>query len=355
MDITESPRRHQHDQLGLVPQHCGPFRDPVYLGIQLEERRLRLERPTDSPGREWPQRDLLASPRSARQWGSGSSAVPSGSDDQRGHDRVSETVPPGTGTLTAISCVSTSDCQAVSDFDASTGSPSIIVTTDGGTTWLPENFPATVANFTSVSCVDTLHRTAVGSSSAGPAAVAITTTNGGGTWSSAARSGRCHQPQRHLVLERHRVCGRGFTGHPHDRRRCAMAGQGKPHRRHRPLLGQLLQCDRLHRRRRREHLGHGRRSIELDEPSRSAGIGSLVGVSCAGPANCEAVGSGTNFGGTIQTLSAPPTVTTSSPNIGTIRVRYVSSLNASGGLGRTRGPSRGARSPLGSDSHQTEL
>ena len=62
------------------------------------------------------------------------------------------------------------------------------------------------------------------------------------------------------------------------------------------------------------------------------GIGSLVGASCAGPANCEAVGSGTNFGGTIETLSAPPTVTTSSLTIGTIGVPYVSSLDASGGL-----------------------
>ena len=62
------------------------------------------------------------------------------------------------------------------------------------------------------------------------------------------------------------------------------------------------------------------------------GIGSLVGVSCAGPANCEAVGSDTDFGGTIETLSAPPTVTTNSLTIGTIGVPYVSSLDASGGL-----------------------
>jgi hypothetical protein len=55
-------------------------------------------------------------------------------------------------------------------------------------------------------------------------------------------------------------------------------------------------------------------------------------VFCAGPANCEAVGTGTDFGGTIETLSAPPTVTTTSLAVGTIGVPYASSLEASGGL-----------------------
>ncbi len=63
-----------------------------------------------------------------------------------------------------------------------------------------------------------------------------------------------------------------------------------------------------------------------------SGIGSLVGVACAGAANCEAVGAGTNFGGTIVTLSAPPTVTTTSLAIGTIGVPYTGSLDAMGGL-----------------------
>ena len=43
-----------------------------------------------------------------------------------------ETIPSGTGTLTAISCVSIRICHAVTDFDAGSGLPSIIVTTDGG-------------------------------------------------------------------------------------------------------------------------------------------------------------------------------------------------------------------------------
>jgi hypothetical protein len=55
-------------------------------------------------------------------------------------------------------------------------------------------------------------------------------------------------------------------------------------------------------------------------------------VSCFGPANCEAVGASTNFGGTIETLSVPPTVTTTNLNVGTIGVPYSSALGASGGL-----------------------
>ena len=53
---------------------------------------------------------------------------------------------------------------------------------------------------------------------------------------------------------------------------------------------------------------------------------------CASPVNCEAVGTGTNFGGTIATLSAPPNVTTTSLTVGTIGVPYAASLSAGGGL-----------------------
>ena len=55
-------------------------------------------------------------------------------------------------------------------------------------------------------------------------------------------------------------------------------------------------------------------------------------MSCAGPANCEAVGVGTNFGGTIETLSAPPSVTTTSLTMAPSACPYASSLAASGGL-----------------------
>ena len=61
-------------------------------------------------------------------------------------------------------------------------SPSIIVSTDGGTVWSSETFPATVSNFTGISCVDSTHCTAVGSSAGGPGAAILSTTNGGGTW-----------------------------------------------------------------------------------------------------------------------------------------------------------------------------
>ncbi len=63
-----------------------------------------------------------------------------------------------------------------------------------------------------------------------------------------------------------------------------------------------------------------------------SGVGSLAAVSCASSANCVATGAGSNFGGTIETLSAPPSVTTTSLTIGTIGVPYTSSLGASGGL-----------------------
>ena len=48
--------------------------------------------------------------------------------------------------------------------------------------------------------------------------------------------------------------------------------------------------------------------------------------------NCEAVGTGANFGGAIATLSAPPSVTTTSLTVGTIGVPYAASLSAGGGL-----------------------
>ena len=60
--------------------------------------------------------------------------------------------------------------------------------------------------------------------------------------------------------------------------------------------------------------------------------GRSSGVSCVTSANCVATGAASNFGGTIETLSAPPTVTTTSLAVGTIGVPYTSSLAASGGL-----------------------
>ncbi len=62
------------------------------------------------------------------------------------------------------------------------------------------------------------------------------------------------------------------------------------------------------------------------------GVGSLSSVSCVTPANCVATGAASNFGGTIETLSAPPSVTTTGLSLGTIGVPYTGSLAASGGL-----------------------
>ena len=60
--------------------------------------------------------------------------------------------------------------------------------------------------------------------------------------------------------------------------------------------------------------------VDWTSQAAPSGVGSLLGVSCVGPANCEAVGVGTDFGGTIETLSAPPSVTTTNLNAGTIGV-----------------------------------
>ena len=63
-----------------------------------------------------------------------------------------------------------------------------------------------------------------------------------------------------------------------------------------------------------------------------ASVGSLVGVDCAGTVNCVASGLGTNLGGAIVTLSAPPTVASTNLTQGTIGVRYSAWLQATGGL-----------------------
>ena len=80
-----------------------------------------------------------------------------------------------------------------------------------------------------------------------------------------------------------------------------------------------------------------------------AGVAALQGVSCASPANCEAVGTNSNFGGTIETLSAPPTVTTTALPTGTIGVPYAGTLQASGGLGPLLLGGHGRRAAARSD------
>ena len=99
------------------------------------------------------------------------------------------------------------------------------------------------------------------------------------------------------------------------------------------LHGQLPEPVRLHRGGRGEHPEVVRRRLHLG--GRACTIrhrGSLLGVFCASPVNCEAVGVGSKFGGTVETLSAPPSVTTTSLAIGTIGVPYTDTLAAAGGL-----------------------
>ncbi len=241
-----------------------------------------------------------------------------------------ESVPSGVGALTAVSCVSASICHAVSDFGS--GSPSIIATSDGGSVWSPESFPATVTDFTGISCVDSQHCTAVGSSSGGPDAAILSTTNGGATWTpqtvptavttldgiSCTGDATCQATGSQVVRTVDGGSQWNDLGSP--------AGTT-------PLAA--ISCISAS-----DCTAVGGTSI-VDTITGGAswtsqgvpfGVGFLVGVSCASPANCEAVGAGTDFGGTIETLSAPPTVTTTSLTVGTIGVPYTNTLGASGGL-----------------------
>ncbi len=245
---------------------------------------------------------------------------------------TAETVPSGVGDLTAISCVDSSTCQAVSDYSTGSGLPSIIVTTDGGTRWSSERFPATVTDFSGISCVDPLRCTAVGSSSNGPGATILNTTDGGGHWlpqsvpaGIATLDGiSCSSATTCLATGSQVISTNDGGSHWND----LGAPTGATH-----LLAVSCSdsstCTAVGRTDIVRTTDGGQSWVAQDVPS---DVGSLAGVSCAGPANCEAVGAGSRSGGTIETLLAPPAVTTTTLTIGTIGVRYTASLGAAGGL-----------------------
>ena len=103
------------------------------------------------------------------------------------------TVNGGSGPLRSISCSSSEVCVAVGPNAAGLSDPSAaataIVTTDGGATWNPENFPSGTSGVNQMSCASSTQCSAVGSSlsasSSGTVQLADSA-DGGQTWSLAS-------------------------------------------------------------------------------------------------------------------------------------------------------------------------
>ena len=195
----------------------------------------------------------------------------------------------------------------------------------------PRPFPETSISLAAIACPDSLTCVALGTTTSGPAI--ISTVEWRHQLVARDRSLGSHGAQRNLLFERRNLSGRRFHRAVDRERRRPVDQPGRPARLDRAvgcLLPQLRRsappwagrtsC------RRRTAAAHG---IRKRSP---AGVSNLVAVNCVGPANCVAGGSGTNGGGMIATLLAPPTVTTTSLPGGAIGVPYASSLNATGGL-----------------------
>jgi photosystem II stability/assembly factor-like uncharacterized protein len=90
----------------------------------------------------------------------------------------SSPTPSAGGEFIGISCPSTSTCVAVGAAGPSDSTGLVEVSTDGGQTFTDEPVPAGTPELNAVSCVDVLHCTAVGGSTV------LVTTDGGTTWTS---------------------------------------------------------------------------------------------------------------------------------------------------------------------------
>ena len=90
-----------------------------------------------------------------------------------------QALPAGTGPLSAVSCASTSACEALGS-DPYVGAPFIVGTTDGGATWQSQTAPSGIQYLTQIACPSTSACTGIGETSAGPAIIG--TTDGGTTW-----------------------------------------------------------------------------------------------------------------------------------------------------------------------------
>ena len=239
-------------------------------------------------------------------------------------------VPAGVGALSGLSCVTNSTCQAVSDYHS--GSPSILVSRDGGGSWNRESFPLTVTDFTAISCADASNCTTVGSSSIGPGPAILSTRNGGSNWVpqtvptgvTALNGVSCSSDTTCVAVGSEIIQTSDGGSH--------WVNLGNPTR---TTTFEGVSCFST-----TNCTVVGGANI-LDSTNSGAtwtgqvvptGIRNLVGVACAGGANCETVGSGDNFGGAVVTLSAPPTITTTTVTSGTIGIRYVATLAAAGGL-----------------------
>ena len=277
-----------------------------------------------------------------------------GTTDSGANWTTETVIPADVGDLTGVSCVSTSICQAVSDYDSNLGSPSIIATTNGGTTWSTEHIPGTATNFTAISCSDPMNCTAVGSSTTGPGVAILNTTDGGTVWTTQVPPSGVTSPGRHLLCHEHGLPRNGIKRDRHENGGTQWSDLGSP-------AGSTTltsvscfsesSCTAVGG---TDILLTTDGGVNWTDQVVPSGVGSLLGVSCVGPANCEAAGVGTDFGATIETLSAPPSVTTTALNVGTIGVPYASSLGATAGSPPTRGPSPEELSLRACTSRQTE-
>jgi photosystem II stability/assembly factor-like uncharacterized protein len=96
---------------------------------------------------------------------------------------ATESLPAGVGSLSAISCASSSVCEA-SGNTVVPGTPVIVGTTDGGATWQSQTVPSGIESINQISCPSVSDCTGVGDAPGGSTgSVAIVdSTNGGATW-----------------------------------------------------------------------------------------------------------------------------------------------------------------------------
>jgi hypothetical protein len=210
------------------------------------------------------------------------------------------------------------------------GSPSIIATTNGGSSWTQESIPGTVANFTAISCYSQLDCTAVGSSSVGPGVAILSTTNGGQTWSTqTAPSGitalddiACVSPTSCVAVGLHVIDTHDGGSQWNDLGSAGITLSSiscvKP-----------VNCTAV----------GGSNILTTNDGGQSwapqygpNAVHSLEAVSCSSLANCVAAGDGSNFGAEILAMSAPPDVTSTSPLSGMVGLPYSMNLTANGGL-----------------------
>ena len=269
MAARHHPRRGQRPQLHLLPEH-----HRLHRGRIRHLRRARSSSARSNGGVTW----------------------------------TTQSAPPGTGVLTGVSCPTASICIAVSDFD--TSAPSIIATTDGGASWVVARLPEHDHRLQRGLVRRRQHCTAVGASSVGPGVAIVATTNGGSTWTpqavptgvSTLNAVSCTTIRRALPSDRtssgpQTVAHSGPTWATQPVR-TALSGISCIS----PTTCTAVGAATI--------LVTGDAGASWTSQAAPAGVGLSRGVSCASPANCEAVGSGSDFGGTIETLSAPPTVTT---------------------------------------------